>query len=840
MSGETTTFQFISNAFADEVIYDINRDAFDKVGSDVQFDRHYGTLFEQEDYLFIVIGTDSGLLANWILQKELPIGSRFIFVEPKEVLEVVEPRIQKLEELSDHVKLVAADKWMNLVDSFQFQDYAYLDNIKVVQSFGALDAFLAEYRSINWDIQNEVKNYTWQIEFQLGSQAFVKRQVENIADNRDRAICLKDAFAGQTAVLLGGGPSLDEVIPWVKEHRNNLTVVAVSRICRRLLQADLQPDIVVSIDPHPVSFDVSKEMLYFDHKTLLIHSFHVSPLLLAQWHGPSVYFGERLPWKSKSNGENLPNQGPTVTNTALAMSVHLGFKQIILGGVDLCYDRAGNTHASGSNERKAGPLLGNVGVQVETNGGWMADTRHSFASAVEIMGGQAEKALEKDCRIINPAPGAAVIPNVEHILVSDLDTPDSPSAAHEQIAKLVPANTTEHRSEHFKAMLKEITQANKRLREMSKLADDALECNDGLFGRNGKTADFKYKIRMDKIEKKLDREYKDIAPLVKSFGSRRFLHLVKPDKGREWTDQEIEDWGRAYYEAYKQSAQQLMEMVKDARERIESRMDEEAEQPKFEQLFEQWQNDETPGRAHVWKNFHSDSFNQLGTETQQQFEALIQDFNNILDNQDTEQAKWCSDNYTLAPVRSKLQILFQHEELDELARTTEELAKNETEEGRLLHALAEGYLAELNDDANTAFASYNLLVDAAAAKMEENDGQLPRSAALEDALRRMSAIALQAQDSDNALLILDTLSALSPIYEPQYAELLRITGNYEGAINMYSDYLRKAPNDYATMLKLGKLYQQLGVDDSARWAYNYVIEQDPDNKAAKALLQQMA
>lgn len=839
MSGEATTFQFIGNAFGDEVIYEVNRDAFDKIGSAAQFQRHYGKTFEKQDTLFIIIGTDSGLLANWITRQELPTGSRYIFIEPERLTDTIEPRIEKLEELSDYIKLADQESWKDLIEPFQFQDYAYLNNVKVMQSFAAMDAYLAEYRSLHWDIQNETNNYTWQIEFQMGSQAFVKRQIENIGDNRDKAILLKNAFDGKTATLLGGGPSLDDLIPWVKENRKNLTVIAVSRICRRLIQADIQPDIVVSIDPHPVSFDVSKEMLYYDDKTLLIHSFHVTPLLLSQWHGPSVYFGDRMPWKTKSNGENLPNQGPTVTNTALSMAVHLGFKQIILGGVDLCYDRAGNTHASGSDERAAGPMLGTVGLQVETNGGWMADSRHTFSSAVGIMGGQAEKALEKGCTIINPAPGAAKIPNVEHVLAEDIVIPDEAQTAFEHISEVMPENTSAHRMAHYKEMLKDLTKATGRLRKIIQLSEDALECNDGLFGRNGKTADFKYKIRMDKIEKKLDREYKDISPLVKSFGSRRFLRLVKPDRDREWTDQEIEEWGRAYYEAYQQSAEQLMEMIADVRSRIESRIDEEKPTPDFPALFEQWKNDEAPGRAHVWLHHHQDTAKDLDAESKKGFEALEDEFKGVLENRDTTQAKWCKDNYNLSAVRSKLQVLFQHKEKDELIRTTEELGKNETEEGQVLFALGSGYLAEMNKDIETAFGSYNFIVNNAADKMDENNGQLPRSPELEDALRRMSSLALGAQDSENALLILDTLSALSPIYEPQYAELLRITGNIEDAINIYTDYLKKAPRDYAAMLKLGKLYQQIGVADSARWAYNYVIEQDPENQAASALLAQL-
>jgi len=840
MSTESTAnLNFMRNAFGDEVLYEVNRNAFDREGSSAVFQRQFASRLRRPDSLFIIIGSDSALLAQWLLREELPEGTRYLFVEPDYLVESIRERLPQIEDMP-RVALTSAEQWLEMAQEFQFQDYAYLDKIQVIQSIGASDAYLTDYRSIHWEVQTKVKELIWSIEFQLGSQAFVMRQIENIGDNCDPAMCIKDVFKQRSAVLLGGGPSLDQLIPWVKQHRDQVCVIAVSRVCRRLLQADLQPDVVVSIDPHDLSFDVSKEMLLFDRRTLLIHSYHVSPLLLAQWHGPAVYFGERLPWKSDANVPNLKSQGPTVTNTALSMAVQMGFAQVILGGVDLCYSREGHTHASGSNERNAGPMLGNVGIQVETNGGWMADTRHSFASAVEIMGGQAESALEQDCRIINPAEAAAKIPNVEHIRLDDIALPGEHFAAAELLQQHVPESTPEHRLAHYKAMLKAIARANGRLRAIIKLSDEALECNDGLFGRNGKTADFKYKKRMDKIEKKLDREYKDISPLVKNFASRAFLRLTRPDRDRDWTDEEIEKWGRAYYQIYKDAARNLIELLDTARERVQARIDEEQSPPNIAGLTAQWDKDRTPGRAKVWQLQHPEQAAQLDEFNRAALQAQLDRFQQVLDETDTEQAKWCSDNYTLGPVRSKLQILFVQQDLEELQRTAGELAKLDSEQAGVLLALANGYLCELQGDKDGAMAHYQVLLDHFAAQMESNGGELPRSPELEDALRRLSGLALERQDTDNALMMMQVLTSLSPAYSPQYAELLRLTGDYQGAVDVYTGYLELAPNDYGAMLKLGKIFQTAGSAESASWAYNYVLEKDPGNQAAQTLLSDLA
>lgn len=836
-----TTFQanFISNAFGDSVLYEVNRNAFDRTGSAAVFQRQFGERLRQPDSLYIIVGTDSGLLVDWVLREEIPEGTRYLFIEPKHLIAPIRERLPQIDDLP-RVELATVDQWDDLIRRFQFRDYGYLDRIRVIQSIGATDAYLTDYRSIHWDIQSAIKELSWQIEFQLGSQAFVRRQIENITENRDAAICLRNVFEGKTAVVLGGGPSLDELIPWVKTHREKLAVIAVSRICRRLLEADLQPDIVVSIDPHNLSFDVSKETLRFDRNTLLIHSYHVSPLLLAQWHGPAVYFGERLPWKSEANVDNLASQGPTVTNTALSMAVELGFSQIILGGVDLCYSREGHTHASGSNERNAGPMLGNVGVQVETNGGWMADTRHSFASAVEIMGTQAQKAQQKGCRIINPAPGAARIPNVEHCLVDAIALPEQKFDTPAIIRAHVPANDAAHRLNHYRTMLKAVAKANGRLRGIIKLADEALECNDGLFGRNGKTADFKYKKRMDKIEKKLDREYKDISPLVKNYGSRAFLRLTRPDKERDWSDDDIEKWGRAYYEIYKENASNLLKQLDKAADRLNARIAEEADPPDLTHLTQQWEQDHTPGRAHVWQQHHPMAARLLDEPSRVALDQQLKKFEQLLEETDTEQAQWCKDNYTLEPVRSKLAILFQQHDTEELVRTAAELRKNDAQQAQHLLALANGYLAEIDNRPEEAFAHYQPLLDFAAQYLEDHDGELPRSHELEDALRRMSGLAIGMRRDADALMLLEVLTSISPAYMPQYAELLKLTGDLQGAVDTYSGYVRIAPNDVAAVLKLGQIFQMVGAADSASWAYNYVLEKDPDNQAAHTLLGNLA
>jgi len=828
--------QFITNSFGDESLYEVNRNTFNRLGASALYAQQYGQSLRREDTLYVVVGTDSGLLPRWLLKEDLAAGSRYIFVELPSLIDSVRAQLPELANI-ERVTLVTPDEWTALAQEFRFQDYAYIDRMKVEHSIGALDAYVGEYHALRHAVDQEVERFNRGIQLSMGNQAFMRRQIENLAENLVTAKHLLNSCAGQTAVLIGGGPSLDELLPWIKANRDRLTVIAVSRVARQLLAADLQPDIVASVDPHAISFDVSKEMLRFNDDCLLVNAFHITPLLLAQWPGRAVYRGKHYPWHSKLNEDNLATVGPTVANTALATAVEMGFSQLILAGVDLCFSREGYTHASGSNERKAGTSLGNVGLQVETNGGWRADTTHAFRDAVVSMGAQAEQAKTQGCRIINPAITAAKIPGVDYQPLQDIELPTQAPRLAETLDERLPAVDRSFRDKALKEIGAELARVNGRLRTIIQLSEDALDCNRRLFGRDGKQADFKFKKRMDKIERRLDRDFKDLTPLIKNFGAKLFLRLSRPDRDREWTDEDLERFGDAYYTAYRDSAKSLLDLIEAAQTRTRSRTEELAEHPDFDLLVEQWQADATPGRGRLLARLRPVDDGQLDPQDREQLARLDGEFETLLNEQDTRQARQAGKLHALGldPVRSKLRVLFDMQDGEELSRLAEQLAGMPEAEAAELHALAQGYLAEINNDPGAALGHYNSILDRAADKLSA-DGEAPQNPRLEDALRRMSFITLTSHDEQNALMVMDVLSAISPAYEPQYADLLRMTGNTVEAINIYTDYMEKVPHDLGTLLKLGKLYQDIGQAESAGWVYRHILEKDPGNSGASQLL----
>ncbi|MCB1876992.1 MAG: DUF115 domain-containing protein [Chromatiales bacterium] len=810
------------NTFGEETLYAVNRNTFDRSGADTVFRRQYAENLWREDTLNLIVGTDSLLLVRYVLKHGLPKGTRFVFVELPEVLEQLQPALQLID-LPEEMAVVSPDDWTNLAKPFVFEDYVYLNSARVLDSVGALYAYLPEYRVLATQLRQQWDSLVWQINFRLGGQIFTQAQIANLGENRVPAQALRDSFKDKTAVVLGGGPSLDDFLPWVQQNRDRLVIFAVSRISRRLLQIGLSPHVVVSIDPNEVSFDVSRELLMLPRETLFANAHHASPKLLGQWRGRSVYIGTRLPWRSEQEPPNFGPRGPTVTNTTVHLVQQMGFSQAIFIGVDLCFSQSGFTHAQGSNERAAGPFLGGDNAVVETNDGGQAETSYDFATAIASMGEQAKFAAQQGCRCINPAPKAARIEGVEHLPIDQIEIQPLERTFVETVNECLPPDDPAQRSEHYRAMLEALKKVRYRLEKMEILTKDALKCNDGLFGRNGMTADFKYKRRMDKIEKRLDGEFGDLALLAKLFGSRLFVRLSRPDWNAEWTDEELERWGRQYYEIYQASLRTLIDMLKEARARLKLRLLEEDPTADLEHLAKHWRKDQQAGRAKLWLDRHPERNARLTQAEIVLLADLDQELREQLIREDTGHVQRSQRWADLRPVRAKAALLFRNRDNPGLERLADGVQRA-LDAGRDAQALAHliaGYRAELTDDLATALDRYQ---------------QISEPPELEDALMRIANITLDAKDLDNTLLAYDCLFSLSPAYAPTYAELLRVAGHPDQAADIYTEYLKRAPHDLASMLKLGQLYEGMGVADAARWAYAHVAEQDPNNQAAKTLL----
>jgi hypothetical protein len=412
-----------TNAFGDRYLYNLNRGSFDKVSAQALFDAEFKESLLKENTLNIIIGTDSGLLPKYIQQQGIPSGSRYIFIEPEEVLEQL-TQFHLLDNSSPEIVYTSPENWEEHAKALKLKEYSYLDAIKSFNAICAQQTVLDEYAELSWQLTEALHIIHFRYRTSIGGQLFLVRQLENVADNIFPVTIFANAFQNKTVIILAGGPSLTDILPWVKENRHKLVIFSVSRISRQLIEAAIDPDFVFSVDPLDVNIDVSKEMFLFSDKTILIHSYHVQPALLNQWHGRSLYLGTRLPWKSNLNIDNIHGTGPTVTNSALSIAHYFGFSKILLAGFDLCFTKEGITHAKGTDEQLAGPKYNSTSLKVETYSGEQRPTGQDYYMALLTLAKQAELITSGHCEIINLAATAAKVEHITHIPCTEISLPD--------------------------------------------------------------------------------------------------------------------------------------------------------------------------------------------------------------------------------------------------------------------------------------------------------------------------------------------------------------------------------------------------------------------------------
>lgn len=811
------------NQFGEKFFYNLSRHNFDKVSAQALFESKFSQILFKEDALYIIVGTDSGLLPEFLQSKSLPKGSRYIFVEPEPVLSLLRAQ-GLLRDDDERIAYVTVEQWLSALQRYKVADYFYIGAVSSLNAICAEDDFINQYAELGWHIGEVLAQLHWQYSMELGSEAFIAKQLNNVADNKLPAKLLEKTFHGKTAILLAGGPSLDQALPWVKQHRSQLAVLAVSRISRQLLAADIQPDFVFSVDPTELSFDISKEMLEFGERSIFVCSYHTVPTLLNQWRGLVFYLGPRLPWPSDLNLPNLASVGPTVTNTALSVAHDFGFKRIILAGVDLCFTREGFTHAAGSDEHKAGPRFNLTSLQVETNAGYWAPTSCDFAQAVKSLELQARVLNQAGCQIVNASAGAAKIANIEYAPLEEIELASSAIDCRELVnGKL---DGRQDVAEYYRQLDDELKRARFQIKAIARLAAQARQVNDGMYVSANTIVNFKDKKQLDQLEKKLKREHRQFSKLVKSFGIRQLIKLAKPFSDQEWSIEETRQLGNSYYQAYLEGANKLLGLVEDAQQRLFARQQELSAQPDFSWLIEQAINDRAFGRVRLWRQTYAAE--ALPEAIATKFDQLEQRYRQILADNDTRHFARAKQHSHLPSVRKRAGLLFKHKKVEELRDLATALDKHEQQQQTQVYRdLIEGYGYELAGEPQTALDAYQRIIDAGGVLLEE-------------ALSRVAAIAIENDDNGMAGMALQCLAQLNPFFLPLQAEMLKLQGEIMPAIDAYHSYIAQFPDDLLAQLKLAALLVDCKIDDAARLMLDSILLRKPDYAAASELKQRLS
>ena len=169
------------------------------------YEQSYPDDFTDEKLLYICIGTDSGLLINYV-ESQLQPSSQCIFIELDNVYDQLTAK-NLLGQLPKNICVTTYDNWFDVAKEHQIDAYVAHENYQLKPSLAAVDCHEFQYKLLERKIETELIQYVWQERSFFYSQNFIIQQLMNAPFNQIPASVFENSLQGKQVVLLAGGPS---------------------------------------------------------------------------------------------------------------------------------------------------------------------------------------------------------------------------------------------------------------------------------------------------------------------------------------------------------------------------------------------------------------------------------------------------------------------------------------------------------------------------------------------------------------------------------------------------------------------------------------------------------
>jgi hypothetical protein len=180
---------------------------------------------------------------------------------------------------------------------------------------------------------------------------WLRNMCRNLGEMRDRdgIATMEGIFASIPVLVLAAGPSLDRILPRLRELRQKAVIVAVDTAVRACVRAGVEPDFIVLVDPqywnwrHLDGQDCPSSILITESATWpAVFRFNCRAIFLCSSLFP---LGKFIEARIGQKGEL--GAGGSVSTTAWDFARYIGARAIFMAGLDLGFpDR--KTHFTGS------------------------------------------------------------------------------------------------------------------------------------------------------------------------------------------------------------------------------------------------------------------------------------------------------------------------------------------------------------------------------------------------------------------------------------------------------------------------------------------------------------
>lgn len=816
------------NKFGENYYQEINNLTFEKQSSDVVFNNYYSELLESEEFLFIIVGTDSGLLYNFIKEreKELKGDVKFIFIDFDNVNQATGLVGDSSEVWEGDVRLVKQDFKFGRI-SQDFRNYVIRRKITLIKSLAVLDAQPGSPYFKLWDDCEVAFTGFRRSEYNaLSTKVFEEERILNAADNVVPARLLVDAIEGKDVVLLGGGPTLDDAIDWIKDNQEKLIIFAAARIANRLAREGITADFFVTVDPFDWSFDNSKGVLAFSEESILIHSFHAQHKIVSQWRGLSAYAGLRFGWRTDEQ-PNIDTPGPTVTNAALHMACSIGASRVFLSGIDFCFAK-GLSHESGSAEAKMSDTFGYQNkAKLEDYQGNMTETSDDFYSAffsmqAAIKSYKAAKNLEFYSLGLHSAKleGVPFI-SCDEVVLKSFDKSDLMLSIKD---KLTVSN--QQRKEFALTTVKELKDQLKRFQALKKISDQGLIASGKIFDPITNEPKTKAMTKVQRLRKKADANVGDDGDMLMNYQATFFSDSFKAVEDESAMEKdEIVEQLTSFFGGLQKVSEHFIKTIKKGVERAQLRADELSPGSLPSKLFKGWEAFHEFGRAQQWVDWHDET---LPESEQSSLDLALANFKDEYEKQDhfysTMVQKKVSNVSTLLARANQAYNNKNVAELEGLIKHSEGLESEDKGQKESFLNLLKAMLSELKEDFDNAVDFY-LKVEMPFLRHQ--------------GFKKLLNFYMSNGMHHEALVVLEQLCTFSLDYMVPYADMLGLLGNADSAAQVLEMYLSQNPENLQVQNKYAQLLIEIGQTDKAWPVINAVLEQDSLNKTALFLQQQL-
>ncbi|ECL3020117.1 motility associated factor glycosyltransferase family protein [Campylobacter jejuni] len=152
----------------------------------------------------------------------------------------------------------------------------------------------------------------------------------------------------ESCIVVCAGPSLQKQIPLLKKYQENFVIFCVDGAYPLLVKHDITPDYVLNLDFEEYPLEFFKEVNP-ENKTLFILAASTHPSVVDYLYKKqiplSIALSDNLPYQNLHiNDFGYLEFGTHVGHACYTLAIALKFKNIILVGQDLSFDKQGNSH----------------------------------------------------------------------------------------------------------------------------------------------------------------------------------------------------------------------------------------------------------------------------------------------------------------------------------------------------------------------------------------------------------------------------------------------------------------------------------------------------------------